>query len=384
MRAALAIVALVAGCQDKPREKPMPLPVGTDAAGIDAAIDKPWPELDGYPTTQALRVIPVPARVDVPRFEVGGPVLQGDLAVVSSSQIGFAGIDWRRGAVLWTKPSGSHVAPPVLHDDTIVLIGSCLNPPAIPDGERLLGCMRVVTPGGVDLAYLAIRGTRVAEFLGAVGEQTVWSEGAQVRWRRGDAAVAIDLLTGIAKPATATTPPIAVTVGDRAWSIAQLDGRIVATGTRPWRTEQTYTAIVGLVNLPAHTPMLRIANLGEYAKSPEVNVIDIDATGSLRASVARPSPGISLLGLAAAPNGDTALAIRLDTSLRRDYLAGYAASAHLVWVYPLPPIQRADPVGVAMAPDAVVVFHDGDTLTVLPPLSVPPTAPGAAPRNPTP
>ena len=40
-----------------------------------------------------------------------------------------------------------------------------------------------------------------------------------------------------------------------------------------------------------------------------------------------------------------------------------------------------DPVGVAIAPDAVVVFHDGDTLTILPELSAPPTAPGAVARS---
>jgi hypothetical protein len=38
---------------------------------------------------------------------------------------------------------------------------------------------------------------------------------------------------------------------------------------------------------------------------------------------------------------------------------------------------RPDPVGIALTRDAVVVFHDGDTLTVLPELSAPPTAPGA-------
>jgi hypothetical protein len=47
-------------------------------------------------------------------------------------------------------------------------------------------------------------------------------------------------------------------------------------------------------------------------------------------------------------------------------------------VYPLPETPRADPVGVALADDAVVVFHDGDTVTILPELSSPPTAPGAA------
>ena len=379
-----ALACACTGCSDKPRDKPMPLPVALDATAADAAPAKPWPELDGYPLADAVRIIPVPAKIDVPRFEVGGPLLVGDAAIVASSQVGFAAIDWRRGTTLWTKPSGEHVAPPVAHDGSIILIASCLNPPDIPAGELLVGCMRVVTPTGIDQAYMAIRGKRIAAFAAAAGEQALWPRAGSVRWRRGDEAIDIDLLTGVAIPAEPTAPPIVVTKGDQRWNITHTDGRIVATGAKPWRTENQYTALVGVVNLPDHTPMLRIANLGEYARVPEINVIDIDATGSLRASVARPSPGISLLGHAAAANGDTALAIRLDTSLRRDYIAGYAASAHIVWLYPLPEMARPDPVGVAVAPDAVVVFHDGDTLTVLPELSVPPTAPGAARQNPTP
>ena len=54
-----------------------------------------------------------------------------------------------------------------------------------------------------------------------------------------------------------------------------------------------------------------------------------------------------------------------------------AANALLMWIYPLPRMPRPDHVGIAIAPDAVVVFHDGDTFTVLPELSAPPTAPGA-------
>jgi hypothetical protein len=59
----------------------------------------------------------------------------------------------------------------------------------------------------------------------------------------------------------------------------------------------------------------------------------------------------------------------------------------MMYVCPLPEVPRADPVGVAIAPDAVLVFHDGDTFTVLPVLSSSPTAPSAprAPsQNPTP
>ena len=55
-----------------------------------------------------------------------------------------------------------------------------------------------------------------------------------------------------------------------------------------------------------------------------------------------------------------------------------AANMLLMWVYPLPHQPRPDPVGLAVTSDAVVVFHDGDTLTILPELSAPPTAPGAA------
>jgi len=384
MRLALVLLGLLA-CKDEPRDRPMPLPPVSDARlESDAARADKWPELDGYPRATAVRVIEVPTRIDVPRFEVGGPVLVGDLAVVSSSQLGFAGIDWRRGTVAWTKPTGEHVAPPLVHDGSLVLIASCLNPPAIPRGEVLLGCMRVVTPTGIDQAYMAIRGKRVGAFASAAGEQAIYSDGTAIRWRRGESAVAIDPLTGIARPAEASAPPLVARHGDQQWTIEQLEGRIVATGTRPWRTENEYTQMIGLVSLPEHTPMLRIANLGAYGSLPEINVIDIDATGSLRAAVARPSPGIGLLGWGAAANGDTALAVRLDTSLRRDYVVGYAASASLLWMYPLPETPRADPVGVAIASDAVVVFHDGNQLTVLPELSVPPTAPGAARQNPTP
>ena len=119
----------------------------------------------------------------------------------------------------------------------------------------------------------------------------------------------------------------------------------------------------------------------------EIHLFDVDATGSLHATAARPTPGIALLGWGTSSIGDAAIAVRMDRSIRRDFVVGYAANAMLMWVYPLPEVPRADPVGVAVAPEAVIVFHDGDTVTILPELSAPPTAPGAsrAPsENPTP
>ncbi|HWU90743.1 MAG TPA: hypothetical protein VN253_25930, partial [Kofleriaceae bacterium] len=206
-------------------------------------------------------------------------------------------------------------------------------------------------------------------------------------------------LSGRAAPADPAPPPLAVAYKDKRWEIGQEDGRIVARspaapapgprrpGRVAWSTENRYTAVIGAVWLPEMAPMLRIASLGGHGGSPLVRVIDIDATGSLHGAVARPMPGIALLGWSTSTVGDAALAIRLDASVRRDFIAGYAANAMVMWVYPLPEVARPDPIGVAVAPEAVVVFHDGDTLAILPELSAPPTAPGAAraaSQNPTP
>jgi hypothetical protein len=202
-----------------------------------------------------------------------------------------------------------------------------------------------------------------------------------VRWRRGDAAVTIDLMTGAATPAaSAAPPPLVIQYKDKRWDITQVDGRIVASdpkGKELWSTKQAFTAVLGALWLPGQSPGVRVAQQAASGGQPEVMLHDIDATGSLHGQVAvKPAPGIQLLGWSTSPVGDVALAVRLDSSLRRDYIAAYTATALLVWTWRLPDTPRADPVGVAVAPDAVVVFHDGDTFTVLPELS--------ASQNPTP
>jgi len=397
VRVALALAALVPGaCKPRratPRDEPMPVPppLGdagprTDAGVLDAP--GPWPRLATFPATEPVRVIGLPARPDVPRFDVGGPVIAGDVAVVSSSQFGFAAVDWRRGQLLWTKPAGLHVAPPIARGQTAILIGDCENPPDVPD--TLLGCLRVVTASGADQGYAAIHGRRVDAFVTAPGPQEVWLDGDRtVRWRRGEAAVSVDLITGLAKPTVFEPPPIHVVYRTHAWDITRTDERIIARekGKLAWQTQHAYTAVLGAVYLPELAPMLRVANLGSLAGVPELNLLDIDATGSLHGQVSFPVPGLSLLGAAIDAIGNTAIAVRMDTSLRHDFVVGYAANAFLVYVYPLPEVPRTDPVGVAVAPDGVLVFHDGDTFTVLPELSSPPTAPGAPQppsQNPTP
>jgi hypothetical protein len=392
----LLVIALV-GCKDKRTERePAPPPVARDAAPpsdaavpLDASTD--WPELVELPRADAVRTIQIPlAQPDHPRFDVGGPVIAGELAIVSSSQLGFAAIDYRRGQVAWTKPAGLHVAPPLVHGTSVVLVGDCAFPPQVADGEQLLGCLRVVTTTGSDEAYIAIRGEpdEVGAFAAEKGAQTLLGAGERaVRWRRGEQAVTIDLMTGIARPASAEEPPLVVTYRGKEWRIRHTeDGRIVATGARRWATEDEYARILGVVWFDG-SPVLRIEKLLAHRGRNAVYLIDMDATGSLRATVSHPVPGISTLGHAVSARGNTALAVRLDRTLTHDYVVAYAASALILYVYPLPVRTRADGVGLAVANDALLVFHDGETLTVLPEVSPPPTAPGASSgvsQNPTP
>ena len=357
----------------------------TGDAGTGGA---PWDRLAGFPLVEPVRTIALPARPDLPRFDVGGPVIAGDVAIVSSSQFGFAAVDWRRGALVWSRPAGLHVAPPVNTPQGAILISDCTARVDVPD--TLLGCIRVVSAAGIDRSYAAIHGKRVDAFAGSPGPQDVWLDGDRaVRWRRGEQAVAVDLITGVATPTSAAPPPLRVAYRTHTWDITRTDERIVARehGRVAWHTRRPYTALLGAVYLADLAPMVRIASIGVFGGYPELNLLDMDATGSLHGQAAFPVPAISALGHSVDAVGNTAIAVRMDSSLRHDFIVGYAANALLMYVYPLPEIPRAEPVGVTIAPDAVLVFHDGDTFTVLPELSAPPTAPGT-PRppsqNPTP
>ncbi|MFN0252164.1 MAG: hypothetical protein ACKV2T_35135 [Kofleriaceae bacterium] len=391
---------------------------GSNGSGSNA---DPWAGLAELPRVTAERIITIPTRPTLPRFTVGGPVIYDDIAVVSSSQFGFAAIDWRRGALAWTKPAGLKVSPPMIHGDRFVLVGDCVSPPAVPDNERLLGCLRVVTADGTDQAYIAIRGKAelVEAFAGSTGEQQLWIEldgtptlkgapgsrsisataadGEFARWRRGDQIVRVNLLSGTATPVRVdegaetltpvrNRPPVTVAFGKRRWEIEQIDGRVVGfeSSKRAWAARTEVNELLGAVWLPGQGPMVRMVKIGNLSGASEVRILDMDATGSMNGTASwTPVPGISILGRAISPVGDAALAIRMDSSIKRDFIAAYAASALLIYVFPLPEVLRADPVGVAIALDeqghseAVVAFYDGDQLAVLPNVSAPPTAPGA-------
>ena len=389
MRRALLVVTMLGACRSKAEHQARPIEVVKDGGAADAAPDAgTWTQLAELPVVHAVRTVMLPSRPDRPRFDVVGPAILGDIAVVGSSQLGFAAVDWRRGALVWTKATGSRLAPPVVDGDDFVLISECLSAPDVPDRDQLLGCLRSVTVTGQDQAFIAIHGEAAAveAFSHAAGTQDVWLEGNSVRWRRGDQAVSIDVMSGIARPAATAPPPLAITYKDRHWDIDQIEGTLVARaqGKIAWRTERPYGPLLGSVWLRQQPPMVRTVSIGGRAGEQELRLNDLDVSGSMNGAVSLDTvPGIGLLAHATSPVGDVALVVRLDKTLKHDFIAGYAANALLQWVYPLPETTRVDPIGIAIgldakrAPEAVVAFYDGDTVTILPELSAPPTTPGA-------
>lgn len=357
-----------------------------DAGATRAAGPDLFPELAEMPRVAATRTIALPARIDVPRFEVHGPVVSGEIAVVASSQLGFAGVDWRRGNLMWSKPAGAHVAPPLLlPGGDLALLGDCARP---PDTEAaVLGCLRVVTSAGVDRSYGAVTGeAALATAMRGPGEQRAWviDEG-RLAWRRGEATVTVELASGRATSGAPPLAPLVIRHGATALAVTLEDGELSArplpSGKRAasaeptWKARGRFAALLGPVSGQSYeTPMLRVARVSAVRSVEGVqaggyfDVLDLDALTAEGSQAAFPAPGIQLLGTASATGAASALAVRLDRSLRRDYVVAYTRTARIAWAHPLPVVMRSDPVGLAITEDAVLAFHDGDTLTVLPPI----------------
>jgi hypothetical protein len=395
--ATLALLALGACRGDKP-------PKRRDAAPAAAAVDArtaPWPALADLPVVRAIAVIELPVASRVPPASIVGPLVVGDLAVIGSSQIGFAAIDWRGGTVAWRRTTGPHLAPPLAHADGVLLVGECERAPLAPADQIVVGCWLVVSPTGSVVGAGPIVGDAdpVAAFVAARGETSLIPLAEhRMRWSRGDAAIVIDLDTGRAVP-TSVVPLAAIARHKRReWRIAiEPDEALVArdpAGVEQWRMTTRFAAVIGILPGQAHeVPMVRVVNLKGASGHGFVDLIDIDATGSRLGQAGALVPGIQIIGHAFAPTpGDTVLAVRLDTTLQHDYLAAHDGRGGLAWVWPLPERARPDPVGLAFADDgSVIAFHDGDRVSVLPAVSRRSTRslshPGSGPEpsgNPTP
>lgn len=350
-----------------------------DAAG-EAGATEVFAELAELPRVVAVRTVELPVRIDVPRFEVHGPVVSGEVAIVASSQLGFAGLDWRRGKLLWSKAAGTHVAPPlVLGSGDVVLLGDCAS---APDTEQpVAGCLRIVTSAGVDRSYGAVIGeAKLIGQLRAPGEQRLWQlDEDRVGWRRGAATAVIDLATGRVTAGAPPEPGLIVRYRSAELAIGldegELTGRSLDGKRTVWTAPGRFAALLGMVPGQAYeAPMLRVVRasavrgVGGAPSGAYFDVLDLDAMSAAGGQAAFPAPGILLLGTGSGPGAAAALAVRLDRSLRRDYVVAYSRTARIAWAHPLPVLMRTDPVGLAVTDDAVLVFHDGDTLTVLPPI----------------
>ncbi len=356
-------------------ERAAPAKLDAAARTADAAPARNWTtDLGDLPWISATRLIKVPVHADQPRFDVVGPVVVGDLAVVGSSQFGFAAIRWSDGSTAWTKPTGLHLAPPLVLDDNVLLIADCAKAPVIDESQVLLGCLRTVSGTGNDLSLAAIVAPpELAEaFAGTTGPSRVWAIATtRIAWQRGDVTLEFDPLAPRAKRSAATAPSITATINKVALTFKQTDEAVLALddkGKEQWRVGGRFAAVLGIVQGAAHeSPMLRVARIGtRFNPRGEIDVLDIDATGSRHGQAAFPTPGIALLGTAVAADGACALASRVDTTLTHDLIVTYDAQARQRWVYALPEIPRADPVGLAIVRDGVLAFFDGDTVAVLP------------------
>ena len=196
--ARLAVVASVlalGACTSRREEAQRAPAVAVEVADVrddvPTAPAAPWPELAELPRIEAVRVITLPARADVPRFDVGGPVVAGDLAVVASSQFGFAAVDWRRGTarVDQARRRARRAAARDrrrLRPDRRVRRRRRRSPRT----TRCSAACAIVTPAGADQAYVAIHG-QAAERRGVRGsgraQQQVWRDGERGRCAGGAA-----------------------------------------------------------------------------------------------------------------------------------------------------------------------------------------------------
>lgn len=357
-----------------------------------------WPELAELPVLTPRYTAVLRGGHDVPRFDLGGPALAGRIAVVASSSVGFVAVDLPSGTPAWTRSAGLHVAPPITRGDRAILVGDCADPIASAPGDLLLGCLEIVDARrGATIQSAIVRGARdaAAAFAATPGPQRISEAGpGGALWQRGrgdDArAVRIDIASGRAEPAPVVPERVELAYKGDVWRWAVEDEALVARdheGRQRWRLGRRMAAVVGaFAATPPEVPVVRAVIAGVRDGRGAFTIVDVEGLTGEQGTAAQSIPGIQILASAFGPHGVTALVVRLDTSLTRDYVATFDGNGLLLWVYPLPEAPRGDPVGVAVDDERVVVFHDGDRLAVLP-LSGNPTAPSAPPapsRNPTP
>lgn len=359
---------------------------GAPAANVGVPPTVPAWQNDAAPTVQPTRTLDLAPRLDTPRFDVVGPVIGAEIAVMGSSQLGFVAVDITRGTIAWHKPAGMHLVAPLWHDQQWYLLSDCPTPTTAQPSYDVLGCLRVVAANGSDVALSPVIAKRdqAAAWHANTGPSRLVPWADTLIWQRRDSddttyQLQIDTLTGRAN-ATAHVPPDveAEFNGERFAFYREAEAIVAlvqphktpaAANKVRWRLAGRSAALLGLVVAnPGETPMLRIVRLGtRFNPAGELDLLDVEATGTLRGQAAFPTQGIALLGQAIGPTGAVVLAVRRDASLRHDLLVGYDQRSQKRWVHYLPESPRADPIGVAVTTDTTLAFVDGSRLLWLPP-----------------
>jgi hypothetical protein len=379
---AVATLAVAGACRGKSKKAPP-----RDAAPVASAADAgaaPTP-LAAMPKARPRWTVTLDA-APVPAVDVHGPILVGDAALVAGSAIGIAGIDIKTGAILTERPAAGSVGIAALDDERALAVGDCTDAIRPPKGDALIGCYvvmdahheavygagSIVAPqkdaaqlgGGATTLFISEKPPRLA-FVGRDDPDAPWLRFVLADPPRGE--VLAEAIETREVPIGARAASVSVPAG-QFWVVDD----VLEVRHHDPQSLSNRSSVMNIAAAPGALHALdddrvRAFRLvpGERALQP----IIIDPATLRLDDLGTAVPGIDLLAAAHGTKG-YAIAVRLDTSLANDYVAAFTTDGTLSYAYALPPPPnggRALPVGIAMTDDAVIVFHDGNTISALPP-----------------
>jgi hypothetical protein len=378
---AIATLGALGACRGKGGKKPPRDAAPVIAADAGATATTP---LAAMPKARPRWTVTLDA-APVPAIDVHGPILVGDAALVAGSAIGITGIDTKTGTILTRRAAAGSVGIAPIDDERALAIGNCTDAIKPPRGDALVGCYvvmdahheavygagSIVAPakdaaqlgGGATTLFVAAGPPRLV-FVGRDDPDAPWLRFVLADPPRGEVpAEAIeprDVPTGARAPHV-SLPAGQLWVVDDVLEVRHHDPDALSNRSSVMNVAAAPGALHALDD-----DRVRAFRLvpGERAIQPAI----IDPSTLALDDLGTAVPGIDLLAAAHGAKG-YAVAVRLDTSLTNDYIAAFTVDGTLSYAYPLPPPPsggRALPVGIAMTDDAVVVFHDGTTVSALP------------------
>lgn len=309
---------------------------GVSGAGAGAAVPG-WPELRGLVLARPAWLVELEPVVPRPELVAHAPVVVGDRVLVAGSRVDHRGLDLASGAEAWRRPGGAALARPLaLGRGDVVLLRECDGGVAAPTDHAVLACFDRIDPAAIAVRSGGRLHAPAGEAGACVAGGGAWSlagdDPAALVLGRNTCRFVVDLGDGLARRVADLAPP-----PEPAEDVVGHDG------DAPWRQ------VVG----GGRSEVVRGAGAG-----PRL-------------------PGLTVLAAARVAGRDAgAVVVRADSSLARDFLAGYVGAA-VTWVWPLPPPPdgaRAGPVGLTADDRGVTIFFDAHRVARF-------TAPWAAPTR---